>query len=88
MKMNYKEIAKEIVEIVNKQDSLYNAVDLVEEFLIKMNDPNTILLTKNDKEKFFSAVFDENKDIPKIEISPNPKGTSWFDNLLKNNPNR
>lgn len=64
--MNYKEIAKEIIEIVNKQDSLYDAVDLVEEFLKKMVDPKTILLTKNDKEKFFDAIFDENKDTPKI----------------------
>ena len=64
--MNYKEIAKEIIEIVNKQDSLYDAVDLVEKFLKKMVDPKTILLTKNDKEKFFDAIFDENKDTPKI----------------------
>jgi len=33
--MNYKKIAKEIVEIVNKQDSLYDAVDLVEEYLYR-----------------------------------------------------
>lgn len=87
--MNYKEIAKEIIEIVNKQDSLYDAVDLVEEFLKKMVDPKTILLTKNDKEKFFDTIFDENKDTPKIEISPNHKKTDyWFDEFIKNNPNK